>query len=87
MRRPLRHALAALRAAGIEVERIHQAGKHTEIHLECGELVRLVRGNHPSRRFERGLRSHVRKIFKQNSKVSRHQRGSPPGHPGKDVKQ
>jgi hypothetical protein len=62
MRRPLRHALMVLREAGIEVERIHQAGKHTEIHLECGELVRLARGNHPSRRFERGLRSHVRKI-------------------------
>jgi len=64
MRRPLRHALAVLREPGIEVERIHQAGKHTEIHLECGELVRLVRGNHPSRRFERGFRSHVPKILR-----------------------
>jgi len=67
MRRPLRHALAVLREAGIEVERIHQAGKHTEIHLECGELIRLVRGNHPSRRFERGLRSHVRKILRSEA--------------------
>ncbi len=64
MRRPLRHALIVLREAGLEVECIHQAGKHTEIHLECGELVRLVRGNHPSRRFERGLRSHVRKLLR-----------------------
>jgi len=67
MRRPLRHALTILRDAGIEVERIHQAGKHTEIRLECGELVRLVRGNHPSRRFERGLRSHVRKILRSEA--------------------
>jgi len=64
MRRPLRHTLAVLREAGIKVERIHQAGKHTEIHLECGKLVRLVRGNHPSRRFERGLRSQVRKLLR-----------------------
>ena len=67
MRRPLRHALTVLREAGIEVERIHQAGKHTEIHLGCGELVRLVRGNHPSRRFERGLRSRVRKILRSEA--------------------
>jgi hypothetical protein len=65
MRRPLRHALNVLREAGIEVERVHEAGKHTEIRLEGGELVRLVRGNHPSRRFERGLRSQVRKILKE----------------------
>jgi hypothetical protein len=67
MRRPLRHTLNVLRDAGIEVERVHQAGKHTEIKLECGELVRLVRGNHPSRRFERGLRSQVRKILKEGA--------------------
>jgi hypothetical protein len=65
MRRPFRHALNVLREAGIVVECVHQAGKHTEILLACGELVRLVRGNHPSRRFERGLRSQVRKILKE----------------------
>jgi hypothetical protein len=64
MRRPLRHALTVLRDAGLEVDRIHQAGKHTEILLEGGGLIRLVRGNHPSRRFERGLRSHVRKLLR-----------------------
>ena len=62
MRRPLRHALTVLREAGLEVDRIHQAGKHTEIHLKGGGLVRVVRGNHPSPRFEHGLRSHVRKF-------------------------
>jgi hypothetical protein len=62
MRRPLRHALTVLRDAGLEVDRICEAGKHTEIYLEGGGLIRLVRGNHPSRRFERGLRSRVRKL-------------------------
>jgi hypothetical protein len=44
------------------VKHIRQAGKHTEIVLEDGNLYRLPRGNHPSRRFERGLRSYVRKF-------------------------
>jgi len=67
MRRPLRHALTVLRDEGIGVKRIHQAGKHTEIHLEDGRLIRLPRGNHPSRRFERGLRSHVRKLLRMDA--------------------
>jgi hypothetical protein len=62
MRRPLKHALAVLRDAGLEVDRVREAGKHTEILLEGGGLIRLVRGNHPSRRFERGLRSHIRRF-------------------------
>jgi len=67
MRRPLRHALVVLRDAGIAVERVHQAGKHVEILLKRGGLVRVVKGNHPSRRFERGLRSHVRRLLKETS--------------------
>jgi hypothetical protein len=61
MRKPLRHALNALAAAGIQVEEVRQGGKHTEIHLAGGGLVRLHRGNHMSRAFERGLRESIRK--------------------------
>ena len=64
MRKPLRHAITILTAAGLRIDRVHQAGKHTEIHLEDGGLVRLPRGNHPSPRFERGLRSHVRRFLR-----------------------
>jgi len=61
MRKPLRHALSALAAAGIQIERIHQGGRHTEIHLAGGGLVRLHRGNHMSRAFERSLRESIRR--------------------------
>jgi len=64
MRRPLRHTLSVLRDAGLEVDHVRQAGKHTEIVLQDGNRYRLPRGNHPSRRFERGLRSRIRKILK-----------------------
>ena len=33
MRAPLRHAVAALRAAGFEIDQIRQAGRHTEVLL------------------------------------------------------
>ena len=68
MRRPLRHALSILRAAGIEVDHVRQAGKHTEIVLEDGNLYRLPRGNRPSRRFERGLRSYIRKLLRSEAR-------------------
>ena len=61
MRKPLRHALSALAAAGIQIERIHQGGRHTEIHLAGGGLVRLHRGNRVSRAFERSLRENIRR--------------------------
>jgi hypothetical protein len=61
VRKPLRFALNALAAAGIQVERVHQAGRHTEIHLAGGGLVRLHRGNKMSRGFERGLRETIRR--------------------------
>ena len=64
MRRPLRHTLSVLRDAGIEVDHVRQAGKHTEIVLEDGSRYRLPRGSHLSRRFERGLRSYIRKFSK-----------------------
>jgi hypothetical protein len=62
MRRPLRHTLNVLRDAGIEVDRVREATRHTEIILENGGLYRVSHGNHPSRRFERGLRSYIRKF-------------------------
>jgi hypothetical protein len=61
MRRPLRHALAVIEDAGLHVERIHQAGRHTEIWLVGGGCIRLHRGSRMSRAFERGLRSTIRK--------------------------
>jgi hypothetical protein len=61
MRKPLRHALNALAAAGVRVTDIHQGGRHTEIHLENGECIRLHRGNRVSPAFERGLRESIRK--------------------------
>jgi len=67
MRRSLRHALTVLRDAGIDVDHIRQAGKHTEIILEDGNLYRLPRGNHPSRRFERGLRSYIRRFLRSEA--------------------
>jgi hypothetical protein len=36
-------------------------GKHTEIYVENGELVRLHRGCHVSLAFKRGSRSAIRK--------------------------
>jgi hypothetical protein len=64
MRAPLRHAIAALRSAGFEVDRIYQAGRHTEVHFldaNGGGLVRVHRGNRVSVAFERNLRSVIRK--------------------------
>jgi hypothetical protein len=49
------------------VDHIRQAGKHTEIILEDGNLYRLPRGNHPSRRFERGLRSYIRRFLRSEA--------------------
>jgi hypothetical protein len=64
MRAPLRHAIAVLRASGFEVDRIYEAGRHTEIHFldsNGGGLVRVHRGNRVSPEFERALRSIIRK--------------------------
>jgi hypothetical protein len=61
MRRPLRHALAVIQAAGFRVTDVHQAGRHTEIYVEGGNCIRLHRGGHMSKSFERGLRSTIRK--------------------------
>ena len=64
MRAPLRHAVCALRSAGFEVDRIHQAGRHTEVHFldtNGGGLVRVHRGNRVSVAFERNLRTIIRK--------------------------
>jgi hypothetical protein len=60
MRASLRHALAALRDAGLRVERIEH-GRHTEIYIEGGSILRIHRGSRVSRAFERGLRSSIRK--------------------------
>jgi hypothetical protein len=64
MRAPLRHAIAALRAAGFEIDQIRQAGRHTEVRFldrNGGGLVRVHRGNRVSLAFERNLRSIIRK--------------------------
>ncbi len=64
MRAPLRLAITSLRAAGLEVDRVHQAGRHTEVHFNDsngGGLVRVHRGNRVSVAFERNLRSIIRK--------------------------
>jgi len=62
MRRPLRHTLGVLRNAGVAVNHIREATRHTEIILENGGLYCVPHGNHPSRRLERGLRSFIRKL-------------------------
>ena len=62
MRRPLHHVLNMLRDAGIEIDCIYEPTRHTEIHLSNGKLYRVPLGTHPSRRFERGLRSFIRKL-------------------------
>jgi hypothetical protein len=64
MRAPLRLAITSLRAAGFEVDRIYQAGRHTEIYFldsNGGGLVRVHRGNRVSPEFERNLRTIIRK--------------------------
>jgi hypothetical protein len=64
MRAPLRHAITSLRSAGFEVDRIYQAGRHTEIHFldtNGGGLVRVHRGNRVSVAFERNLRTIIRR--------------------------
>jgi hypothetical protein len=67
MRRPLRYTLSMLRDAGVEVDHVHEATRHTEIVLENGSLYRVPKGNHPSRRHERGLRSFIRKILRSEA--------------------
>jgi len=57
--------VAALRNAGLQVERVHQAGRHTEIRLAGGECIRLHRGTRVRRAFERSLRK--REAPKENS--------------------
>jgi hypothetical protein len=64
MRAPLRHAIAALRSAGFEIDQIRQGGRHTEIcfrDANGGGLVRIHRGNRVSVAFERDLRTIIRK--------------------------
>jgi hypothetical protein len=64
MRAPLRHVVVSLRSAGFEVDRIYQAGRHTEVHFNDsngGGLVRVHRGNRVSLAFERNLRTIIRK--------------------------
>jgi hypothetical protein len=64
MRAPLRHAIVSLRAAGFGIDRIYQAGRHTEVHFidsNGGGLVRVHRGNRVSVAFERNLRTIIRK--------------------------
>jgi len=64
MRAPLRHAICALRLAGFEIDKIYQAGRHTEVHFNDsngGGLVRVHRGNRVSPEFERNLRTIIRK--------------------------
>jgi len=67
MRRPLRYVLCVFRDAGIDVDRVQQTGRHTEIVLKNGDRYRLSHGNHPSRRLERGLRSYVRKLLRSEA--------------------
>jgi hypothetical protein len=62
MRRSLRHTLGVLRAAGIEMDHVREASRHTEIVLGNGSRYRVSKSNHPSRRHERGLRSFIRKF-------------------------
>jgi hypothetical protein len=64
MRAPLRHTIATLRSAGFEIDRIYQAGRHTEVHFldaNGGGLVRIHRGSRVSVAFERDLRTIIRK--------------------------
>jgi hypothetical protein len=61
MRAPLRLAITSLRAAGLEVDRVHQAGRHTEVRFNGNGLVRVHRGNRVSPEFERHLRTIIRK--------------------------
>jgi hypothetical protein len=63
MRKPLRYAIAVLHAAGLRVEGIEH-GRHTEIFVEGGHIIRLHRGGRVSPTFERSLRSAVRRIGK-----------------------
>jgi hypothetical protein len=63
MRAQLRHAIVSLRAAGFAIDRVHQAGRHTEVHFidaNGGGLVRVHRGNRISAAFERNLRTIIR---------------------------
>jgi hypothetical protein len=66
MRSPLRYTITALRSAGLRALKIRQAGRHTEIHVDGGGLVRLHRGTRMNRRFERGLRTSIRKILERD---------------------
>ena len=61
MRAPLRLAITSLREAGLEVDRIHQAGRHTEVHFNGNGLVRVHRGNRVSAAFEKNLRTIIRR--------------------------
>jgi hypothetical protein len=56
-----------LRDAGVEVDYIRQASRHTEVILVSGDLYRVPFGNHPSHRFERSLRSFIRKLSKSEA--------------------
>jgi hypothetical protein len=64
MRAPLRAAITSLRAAGFKVDRVYQAGKHTEVHFNSSGRVRIHRGNRVSPEFERHLRTIIRKHLK-----------------------
>lgn len=75
MRAPLRHALVSLRAAGFEIDRIHQAGRHTEVYFNNGNgggLVRVHRGNRVRVVFERNLRSIIRKHLRSGRHENYH---------------
>jgi hypothetical protein len=62
MRKPLRRVIAALQEAGFCVNEVRQGGRHTEVRVLGGGVIRLHRGTRMNSRFERGLRANIRRL-------------------------
>ena len=62
MRKPLRIALVELRRAGLRVTGIRHGGKHCEIQLADGRIVRLSKGTRIGSGFANVMRDHARRL-------------------------
>jgi hypothetical protein len=62
MRKPLREAISALRAARLQVIGVRQGSKHTEVLLADGRVYRLSKGTKVDSNFTKIARDSARQL-------------------------
>jgi hypothetical protein len=67
MRKPLREAISALRAAGLRIVDVQQGSRHTEILLADGRVYRLSKGTRVDSNFAKIARDSARQLARTSS--------------------